>query len=192
MNEASNAESYVVIREVKTAIDKKAFVDFPLRLYKGCPYFVPPLYSEEMKLLFSRGNNENAASVFYLAKKGDRVVGRIQGIIQFQHNLKHACTQIQFTRFDCIEDTKVAAALFSAVEQWGYERGMTEICGPLGFSDLDREGLLIDGFEEISTFEEQYNYPYYPQLLEAAGYRKDVDWLEFELRKPLKRNEKLI
>ena len=191
MNEASNAENHVVIREVKTAIDKKAFVDFPLRLYKGCPYFVPPLYSEEMKLLFSGGNSEIAASVFYLAKKGDRVVGRIQGIIQFQHNLKHACTQIRFTRFDCIEDTKVAAALFSAVEQWGYERGMTEICGPLGFSDLDREGLLIDGFEEISTFEEQYNYPYYPRLLEAAGYRKDVDWLEFELRKPLKRNETL-
>jgi GNAT superfamily N-acetyltransferase len=81
--------------------------------------------------------------------------------------------------------------LLSAVEKWSIEQGMTEICGPLGFNDLDREGLLIDGFEENSTFEEQYNYPYYSELLEKKGYLRDVDWVEYELRMPEKRNEML-
>ena len=98
---------------------------------------------------------------------------------------------MRFTRFDCEDDPATAAALFAAAENWGARRGMNEICGPLGYSDLDREGLLIDGFGENSTFEEQYNYPYYAVLLEKLGFRKDADWVEYELKKPEKRNEVL-
>lgn len=181
----------LTIREVKTPFDIKEFIEFPLRLYKNCPYFVPPLYGDEKKLLKSGGCSEIAESVFYLADEDGRTVGRIQGIIQKQYNEIHKTSQIRFTRFDAINDQRVADALFSAVEKWGKERGMTEICGPLGFNDLDREGLLVEGFDENSTFEEQYNYEYYAKLLEENGFAPDVDWVESELKMPAKRNEML-
>ena len=179
------------IREVKTARDIKAFIEFPLQLYRDCPYFVPPFYGDEKKLLKSGGNTAHAEAVFFLAERDGKIVGRIQGLIQRQHNEKQKTAQVRFTRFDSIDDKEVAGALFAAVEAWGKQRGMTEVCGPLGYNDLDREGLLIEGFEENSTFEEQYNYAYYGALLEAAGFAKDVDWLEYELTAPKQRNEML-
>ena len=181
----------LTVRTVSSARDIKEFIEFPLRLYKGCPYFVPPLYGDEKKLLKSGGCSDIADSVFFLATRDGKTVGRIHGIIQKQYNEIHSVSQIRFTRFDSVNDTEVANALFSAVEKWGMERGMTEICGPLGFNDLDREGLLIEGFEENQTFEEQYNYEYYSKLLEDNGYMPDVDWVEYELRMPSKRNEML-
>ena len=181
----------VEIREVKTSRDIKEFIEFPLKLYKKCPYFVPPLYSDEKKLLRSGGITENADAVFYLAERDGKTVGRIQGLIQKQYNDIHATAQVRFTRFDSIDDTEVSDALFAAVEAWGKKRGMTHICGPLGYSDMDREGLLVEGFDEDSTFEEQYNYEYYGALIENAGLKKDVDWVEYELKMPEKRNEML-
>ena len=181
----------LTVKEVHSPRDIREFIEFPLRLYKNCPYFVPPLYSDEKKLLKSGGTSDIAESVFYLAEEDGKTVGRIQGIIQKQYNEIHKVSQLRFNRFDAIDDPKVASALFTAVEKWGRTRGMTEICGPLGFSDLDREGLLIEGFEEDSTFEEQYSYPYYPALIEANGYAPDVDWVEYELKMPEKRNEML-
>ncbi len=181
----------IEIREVRTKKDAKAFVELPLRMYRDCKQFVPPLYADEMKLVLSGGNNENAQSVFFLAAKDGKPVGRIQGIIQHQHNEKHGCKQMRFTRFDAVNDPHVAKALFDAVEAWGREKGMQEITGPLGFSDMDREGLLVEGFDELSTFEEQYNHAYYGELLEGLGFAKDVDWLEYELRMPEKRNPML-
>ncbi len=181
----------VSVREVKTKRDIKEFIEFPLRLYRGCEFFVPPLYADERKLIEKNPNADIADSVYYLAERDGRVVGRIQGIIQKQYNSLHGCRRVRFTRFDAIDDTEVSGALFSAVEAWGREHGMDTLCGPLGYSDLDREGLLVEGFEENSTFEEQYNYEYYGALCEAAGLEKEVDWLEFELRAPEKRNEML-
>ena len=181
----------IEIKEVKSARDIKEFIEFPLRLYKKCPYFVPPLYSDEKALIKSGGNSDIAESVFYLAEENGKTVGRIQGIIQKQYNENHGVKQARFTRFDSIEDMDVTAALFGALEKWSAEKGMTEICGPLGYSDLDREGLLVDGFEEDSTFEEQYNYKYYGDFIENCGFVKDVDWVEYELRMPEKRNEML-
>lgn len=181
----------VEIKQVKTRRDIKEFIEFPLRLYKKCPYFVPPLYSDEKKLLRSGGENENAEAVFFLAKRDGKTVGRIQGLIQKQYNAIHSTSSARFTRFDSIEDTEVSSALFSAVEEWAEQKGMSELCGPLGYSDLDREGLLVEGFEENSTFEEQYNYSYYGALVEAAGFDREVDWLEYELKSPEKRNEML-
>ena len=181
----------VNIRQVSGARDIKEFIEFPLRLYKKCPYFVPPLYSDEKKLLRAERDSETAESVFFLAERDGRTVGRIQGIIQKEYNRLHDRRQIRFTRFDSIDDGEVAAALFEAVESFGRSRGMNEMCGPLGYSDLDREGLLVEGFEEDSTFEEQYNYEYYGRLIESLGFLKDADWLEFELTAPDKRNEML-
>lgn len=179
------------IREVKGDKDIREFINFPLRLYKNCPYFVPPLYQDERKLLESGGKTADADSVFFLATRGERTVGRIQGILQKEYNRSHNTRQIRFTRFDCLDDIEAARELFSAVEKWGRSLGMNEVVGPLGYTDLDREGLLIEGFNENSTFEEQYNYDYYPALIERLGYTKDVDWLEYELKMPEKRNEML-
>ena len=181
----------LTVREVKGAGDIKEFIELTLSLYKGCPYFVPPMYADEKKLLLSGGNDDNAESVFFLAERDGKTVGRIQGIIQKQYNTIHNARQVRFTRFDSIDDSEIAAALFSAVENWARERGMTEICGPLGYSDLDREGLLVEGFSENSTFEEQYNYEYYGALIEGCGFTKDVDWVEYDLRCPEKPNEML-
>ncbi len=182
----------IEISEVKTRKDVKEFIEFPLRLYRGCEYFVPPLYSDEKKLIMSGGKTDIAESVFFLARRGGRVVGRIQGILQRQYNELHGTKRLRFTRFDSIDDAEVSRALFSSLEEWGRERGMEELCGPLGYSDLDREGLLIEGFSEDSTFEEQYNYEYYGRLIEDAGYSKEADWLEFELRAPEKKNDMLM
>ena len=181
----------IEIIEVKSRKDVKDFVNFPLKLYKGVKNFVPIIYSDEIKLVSSGGNTDFADSVFYLAKRNGKVVGRIQGIIQRQYNELHNCKKTRFTRFDSINDTEVSNALFGAVEAWGRAKGMNEICGPLGYNDLDREGLLIEGFDEDSTYEEQYNYEYYASLLENFGFGKDVDWLEFELSRPDVRNEML-
>lgn len=181
----------VSVREVKTRRDAKLFVEFPLKLYRGCCWFVPPLYADEMKLVTAGGIREVAESVFFLAERDGKVVGRIQGIMQRQFNEINGTKRIRFTRFDSIDDTEVSRALFSALEEWGRGLGMTELCGPLGYSDLDREGLLIEGFSEDSTFEEQYNYEYYGALCEDSGLEKEVDWLEFELKAPEKKNPML-
>ena len=181
----------VTIKKVDGKREIKEFIEFPLRLYKGCKYFVPLIYADEKKLLLSGGNTEIAESVFFLAQRDGKTVGRIQGIIQKQYNELHSERRVRFTRFDSIDDEEVSGALVEAVEGWARERGMDTVCGPLGFSDLDREGLLIEGFEENSTFEEQYNYEYYGRLIEASGYAKEVDWLEFELRAPEKKNPML-
>ena len=173
----------VTIKEVKTKKEIKEFVNFPLNLYKGSPYFVPELYGEEIAL-FKDSNiyNETCDQVFYLAyNENKEVVGRIQGIIQRQYNEIHNEKRVRFSRFDSIDDTTVSSALFSAVENWAKEKGMDKFCGPLGYSDLEREGMLIEGFDEMSTFEEQYNYDYYQKLTEDYGFTKEVDWVESRL-----------
>ena len=169
--------------EVITKQQRKEFVDFPLRLYKDCPQFVPPLYSDEMAV-FKKDYvyYDTCEAIFYLAYEDDRVVGRISGILQRSSNEKWGQKRIRFTRFDSINDPKVARALFEAVEAWARSKGMEEVVGPLGFSDLEREGLLIEGFEHLSTFEEQYSYGYYPGLIEGCGYEKEIDWVESMVR----------
>ena len=173
----------VSIRRVENKKDQKAFVEFPLKLYKDCPYFVPPLYGDEMKMF--RPDfvyHDTCESVFFLAQKEGEIVGRIHGILQKAANEKWGQKRVRFTRFDAIDDRAVAKALFDAVEDWAREKGMEEVVGPLGFSDQEREGLLIDGFDQLSTFEEQYSYAYYPALIEALGYEKEVDWFESMVR----------
>lgn len=178
----------ITVKEVKTKRDMRRFVEFPLKLYKDCPWFVPPIYSDEMKLLGNAAYSDVSDSAMFIAERDGKVVGRIQAIIQHQYNELHDEHRVRFTRFDSIDDTEVSRALFAAAESYGKERGMTDICGPLGYSDLDREGLLIEGFEYLSTFEEQYNYDYYPRLVEDYGFAKEIDWLEFRITSPKKPN----
>ena len=170
------------IVEVRSKKDRKEFLEYPLRMYKGNPYFVPPLYADE-KTIFTTKNiySRICDSAFFLAKRGKKTVGRIQGIVQKQYNEIHGVKQARFTRFDCEDNEETAKALFVAVEAWAKTQGMQEIVGPLGYSDLEREGLLIEGFDYLATFEEQYNYEYYGALVEKSGYVKDVDWLEHRL-----------
>ena len=175
----------VEIKEVTTRRDKKEFVEFPLRLYKDCPYFCPPLYGDELTLMGPKNiYNDTCEAVRYLALRDGKVVGRISGIIQKDSNRIRGEKRVRFDRFDSIDDQEVADALFKAVESWAVARGMDTAHGPLSFSDLEREGLLIDGFDQMSTFEEQYNYPYYQKLIEACGYTKEVDWTESKLTVP--------
>ena len=183
----------VKLKEVKTKKDIKTFVDFPNKLYKDCKYYSYPLRSDELGMFNPKKNLSlsDCEVVSYLAYNDGEVVGRIQGIIQRAYNKKTGENRIRFSRFDSVNDIEVARALFDAIEKWGKEHGMTIIHGPLGYSDLDREGMLIEGFDEMCTFEEWYNYPYYKELLERLGYEKDVDWLERKIYPPDKVDAKV-
>lgn len=175
----------ITVTTVQTHRQRKAFINFPLKLYKGNKYFVPCFYGDEMNVLKRKSPYEDVTeSEFFLAYDGKKVVGRIQAIIQKQYNEKWNEKRVRFTRFDAIDDVNVSRALFDAVEKWAKERGMDTICGPLGYSDLEREGLLIEGFDEVQTFEEQYNYSYYQKLIEDKGFVKEVDWVESAIKLP--------
>lgn len=177
----------IEIREALTRREQREFLNFPLELYKDEPCFVPPLWMDEKKI-FKKNYvyYDTCEAVYYNAYKDGRMVGRISGILQKAANKKNGERRVRFTRFDSINDTEVAKALFGAVEKWALEKGMDTVCGPLGFSDLEREGLLIEGFDKLSTFEEQYNYEYYGSLIEACGYGKEVDWTESMIFPPEK------
>lgn len=177
----------VTIREVRTKKEQREFLNFPLDLYRDNPCFVPPLYSDEKKIF--RDDYvyyDTCEAVYYNAYRDGQIVGRISGILQKAANEKNHEKRVRFTRFDSINDPEVASGLFGAVERWALEKGMDTVCGPLGFSDLEREGLLIEGFDQLSTFEEQYNAPYYQSLIEQLGYSKEVDWTESKIYPPEK------
>lgn len=183
----------ITVKRVETARERKNFINFPLKLYKGNEYFVPMLYAGE-KTIFkdTYAYNKVCDVVFFNAYKDGQMAGRIQGIIQTKANEKWNQKRIRFTRFDSINDQEVANALFDAVVKWGKEKGMEEFVGPLGYSDLEREGLLIEGFDQLQTYEEQYNYDYYQTLISNYGFEKDVDWVEYMLFPPKEKNEKLL
>jgi hypothetical protein len=175
----------ITVEEVKTKKQQREFLNFPTRLYKGNSCFVPPLYLDEKKI-FDKDYIylETCEAVYFNAYKDGVMAGRISGILQKASNEKTGERRVRFIRFDTIEDFEVAKALFGAVEKWALAKGMDTVCGPLGFSDLEREGLLIDGFDQMSTFEEQYNAPYYQDFIERLGYAKEVDWLEYRIFSP--------
>ncbi len=183
----------VEIREVKTAKQLSDFCKFPIKLYRDCPNFVPDLISDE-KNMFRK--NKNPAFEFcdakcFLAYKDGRLVGRIAGIISHAANNKWGTKRVRFSRIDFEEDIEIAKALIRAVEDWGTGMGMEEIQGPIGFCDLDQEGMLIKGFEYPSMFITIYNHAYYPEYLEKLGFCKDVDWVEYRIHTPGKPNERI-
>lgn len=175
----------ITVEQVKTKKQQREFLNFQLKLYKGNPYYAPPLYMDEKKI-FSKNfvYNDICESVYFNAYKDGVMAGRISGIIQKSANQKYNQKRVRLSKFDVIEDEEVARALFKTLEDWALQHGMEEVVGPLGFSDLEREGLLIDGFDQPATFEENYNYPYYQTFLENYGYQKEVDWSGSNIRVP--------
>jgi len=176
----------VLIKEVTTKKELKQFVKFNLDLYKDNPYHVPGLIDEEMMTLSKDKNPafEVAETILLLAYKDNKIVGRIAGIIHHRSNETWKQKHARFGFVDFIDDAEVVDKLFGAVEKWAKEKGMTTIHGPLGFTDLDHEGMLIEGFDQLGTMAALYNFPYYPTHLERMGYTKDQDWHEFKIYIP--------
>lgn len=175
----------IEVIEVKTKKEIKEFINFPIRLYKNNPYYVPALYGDELKMF--KPNYvyyDQSEAKCFIARKDGKTVGRIQAIIQKVSNQKHNEKKIRFTRFDSIDDQEVSDALFNKVTEYAKNNNLDSIVGPLGFSDLEREGLLIEGFDQTQTFEEQYNYSYYQKLIENYGFEKEVDWTESIIKNP--------
>ena len=176
----------IVIKEVTGKKELRQFVRFNIDLYKGNPYHVPSLIYDEMMTLDRKQNPafEVCDAIYFLAYKGDRIVGRIAGIINRRSNEVWNQKRARFGFVDFIDDDEVVDALFNAVRQWAKQQGMEGLCGPMGFTDLDHEGMLVHGFDQLGTMATIYNHPYYPQQLERMGFVKDQDWHEFKVFVP--------
>ncbi len=173
----------IEIKEAQTTGDLRRFVAFQYSLYKDNQYWVPPLRADELQSLRKDKNPafEFCDARYWLAYKDGTIVGRIAAILNKRYNQKWHEKAVRFGWFDFIDDEEVSAALLQAVEQWASSLGMKMIHGPLGFTDMDGEGMLVEGFEEVSTLGALYNFSYYPKHVERRGYVKDTDWLEYEV-----------
>lgn len=186
--------SSLEIRKVETKKDLETFIDFHYDLYKGNKYDAPNLFSDDLNTL---SKDKNAAfdfceAEYFLAYRDGKVAGRVAAIINNKANEKWQRKSVRFGWIDFIDDFEVSKALLSAVEDFGRAKGMTEIIGPLGFTDMDPEGMLTWGFEQLGTMATIYNYPYYPQHIEKmGGYEKDNDYVEYKLFVPDEVPEKL-
>ena len=174
------------IREVTTLRELRAFIRFPNTLYRDHPYWVPALFVDDYQT-FRRDRNpafDYCQARYWLAYRGRDIVGRIAAIHNHKHIDKWQQPYMRFGWVDFVDDLAVSTALLQQVEAWAKEKGLSAVHGPLGFTDLDREGMLVEGFEELGTLATIYNYPYYPVHLERLGYVKDVDWVEYEMSVP--------
>lgn len=171
--------SDIIVTPVHGRCQLLKFIRFPFKLYKNCPQWVPPFESDELSTL----SEKNPSLAFcerelYMARRDGKTVGRVAAIMNRKANEKWGEKVVRFGWIDFIEDIEVAKALVDKVAEWGKARGAEKIKGPLGFTDMDREGLLVEGFENDSPFTVIYNYPYYGEYLERLGFRKDADWTQ--------------
>ncbi len=175
-----------VIAIEPTKKNLKKFTEFQNNLYKDNPYFVPPLISDDVNTLSPDVNPafDFCDAVYFMAYRDGKPVGRIAGIINRRVNEHHGTSNARFGFIDFIDDHEVSEALMTAVENWARKKGMKKLIGPLGFSDLDYEGMLVEGFEELGTMATIYNYPYYAAHMERLGYDKESDWVEFQMTVP--------
>ena len=176
----------VTIKTVTTKTELKSFVRFANKLYKDNKYYVPCMPFDDMNTL---SKDTNAAFEFcdaelYLAYKDDRIVGRVAAIVNRKANASWKVDQVRFGWFDFIDDIEVSKALLDAVIAFGKARGVNQIVGPLGFTDFDPEGMLVEGFDRISTMALIYNHPYYPEHMKQLGYVKETGWVEYRLTLP--------
>ena len=170
----------ITVREAKSRRELLEFIEFPNRLYAGVPQYVPSLVMDELSNLSPKKNPafEYCDMRFFLAEKEGEVVGRIGGIISHKANDLWQEKKLRITRMDFIEDYAVFEALIQTLEDWAKSCGLTELAGPIGFCDLDKEGMLVDGFDRDGMFITYYNHPYYPQFMERYGFEKEADWTE--------------
>ena len=178
--------SEVIIKKITSRKELKAFIRFNYELYKGNAFAVPDFYEDTLDTFNPK---KNAAFDFcdvdyFLAYKDNKIVGRVAAIINKKANTTWNVQDARFGWSDFIDDPEVSKALLQAVEQWAREHQMKRVVGPLGFTDMDPEGMLIDGYDQLSTMDTIYNYPYYPKPMEMHGYEKEIDWVERKVRVP--------
>ncbi len=172
------------IVEVKTKAQRKQFVDFQFRLYRNNAFWVPPLKGDELKAIDASQNPafENCDARFWYIEQEGQVVGRIGAIIHYDYNKKTGVAYGRINRMEFIDDEKVSTALFDLAEDWFRQKKMTDIHGPLGFSNLDTQGLLIEGFDYLPSIGSVYHHEYYLRHFEKYGFKKENDWVEFRLK----------
>jgi len=173
----------VIVSQVTSKKEMRAFVRFNYELYKDCPYAVPDLLEDTLETLDANCNPafRFCEAAFFLARREGHIVGRVAAIINRRANERWNKQEVRFGWIDFIDDLDVSRALLDAVEQWGSERGMKHMVGPLGFTDLDLEGMLTEGFDQLSTLCTIYNYPYYPQHMAKLGLEKETGWVEHKV-----------
>ena len=176
----------VTIKKVESRKDFKVFARFANKMYKDNKYYVPSILMDDLNTFNPKTNAafEFCQAEFYLAYKDDKLVGRVAGIINNKANASWNVQQVRFGWFDFIDDIEVSSALLDAVIEFGRKHGMTQIAGPLGFTDFDPEGMLVEGFDRISTMALIYNHPYYPEHMKQLGYIKETGWVEYRLTLP--------
>ena len=184
----------IEIRKVESRKDLKRFVEFHYDLYQGNEYDVPTLFSDDMTTLDKKKNAafDFCEADYFMAFKDGKLVGRVAAIINHKANEKWQRKSVRFGWIDFIDNLEVSRALLNAVETYGREHGMEEMIGPLGFTDFDPEGMLIEGFEELGTMATIYNFPYYPKHMEQLGFVKDNDYVEFKIFVPKEVPEKMV
>ena len=176
----------VEIREIHTKRELKQFIQFANDLYADCPYYCPPLFFDEMNCFNPETNPALEVSEYqlWMAYRNGKPVGRIAGIINRRANETWGYKHVRFGWFDFIDDLEVSKALLDTVAAWGKERGMDALNGPVGFTDFDHEGLLLEGYEYLAPMASLYNYPYYVRHIEAYGLTKEADWIELQVYPP--------
>ena len=176
----------VEIRKIETKRDIRRFIEFANELYKDNPYYCPPLLFDEINT-FDRNKNpvmEFSDYQLFMAYREGKAVGRIAALVNHKANEAWQYKRVRFGWMDFIDDKEVSRALLDAVKEWGLERGMTEMNGPVGFTDWDHEGLLLEGYDYLAPLASLYNYPYYAEHLEAYGLKKEADWIELLIYPP--------
>lgn len=184
----------IEIREVVTKKEIRKFMEFADILYKDEPNYIPPMFSDELRSASPKYNFnlEYCESRMFLAYENDKIVGRLRGIINHKYNDKNNLSHLRFDHFDVIDNIEVTKALFDTLAAWGKEKGLKEFNGPIGFNDLDKQGLLVDGFDIEGMFITNYNFPYHMEHLEKLGFVKDVDWVEYRVQIPTELNPRII
>ncbi len=185
----------VEIREITpTKSNLKKYTKFGIDLYKDNDYYVPPLIMDDVETLSPDKNPafDYCKAKSWMAYRDGKPVGRITGIINTVVNERTGSRDLRFGFLDFIDDEEVVDALFDALAQWGRSQGLTSMVGPMGFSDMDHEGMLTEGFDELGTMATIYNYPYYPRHMERMGFHKDAEWVEYRMTVPDKIPEKML
>ncbi len=169
---------------VRTKADRKKFVNLPFEIYKNNKFWVPPIKKNELAAIDPEKNPamQDTEYEFWLALKDGKVVGRIGAILSRPYNRKTGKKFVRFSRPEFFDDYEVSRALFKAVEDWAKEKNAEAVHGPLGFTNLDNQGLLIRGFDWLPSIASVYHLPYYKEHIEKFGYEKEIDWLEFRLK----------